>query len=464
VSGIAPGGGRAPGLLVDLYELTMAESYLAEGIAERPATFSLFVRQFPAGWGVLVAAGLERVLEYLETLAFTPEDLAHLEAAGHAGSRLLDRLDALRFTGSVRAVAEGTPILPGEPLLEVTGPLIEAQIAETMVVNHAHLETLLATKAARCVEAAAGRPVIDFSLRRAHGADAAMAAARSSWLAGFAATSNVLAGPLLGMPVAGTMAHSFVQSFPSEADAFAAFVRTHPEGPVLLIDTYDTPRGARVAAEVAATGARLRGVRIDSGDPLTVSREVREILDATGLADVTILASGGLDEHEIARLVAAGAPIDAFAVGSKVGVSADAPYLDMAYKLVQAGRRPTLKLSAGKATWPGPKQVWRRRGGLAAGPDVLATADEPGPWGAEPLLETVMEDGRRTRRAAPAEARERWARERGRLPAAIRALDATAGSPRVSPVLEGLRDRVAAAVGGGRAAAPSAPPQVDGGT
>jgi nicotinate phosphoribosyltransferase len=438
----------ASGLLVDLYELTMAESQLAEGRAEAPATFSLFVRRLPRGWGFLVAAGLEAALDYLEGLRFGPDDLAFLEASGRFGPALLRRLEALSFTGSVRAVPEGTPVLPDEPLVEVTGPMIEAQIAESMVVNHVHLATLLATKAARCVEAAAGRPVIDFSLRRAHGADAALAAARSSWIAGFDATSNVLAGRLTGMPIAGTMAHSYVQSFPSEAEAFRAFARAYRDDAVLLVDTFDTPRGTRraaeVAAEVAAAGGRVRGVRIDSGDPLPVSREARRILDEAGLGELTILASGGLDEHEIARLVGADAPIDAYAVGSRFGVSADAPYLDMAYKLVEVDGQPTLKLSAGKATWPGRKQVWRAAGGLAAGPDLLAEADEPAPAGAQGLLRLAMRDGVPTDAEDAHAARARWARERARLPPAARALDAAPLTPVVSAALQARRDALAA--------------------
>jgi nicotinate phosphoribosyltransferase len=440
----------ASGLLVDLYELTMAESQLAEGRAEEPATFSLFVRRLPKGWGFLVAAGLEAVLGYLEGLRFGSDDLAFLEAGGRVGPGLLRRLEGLRFTGSVRAVPEGTPVLPDEPLLEVTGPMIEAQIAESMVVNHVHVATLLATKAARCVEAAAGRPVIDFSLRRAHGADAAMAAARSSWIAGFAATSNVLAGRLTGMPIAGTMAHSYVQSFPSETDAFRAFARAYPQDAVLLVDTYDTVRGTRraagVAAETAAGGGRVRGVRIDSGDPLAVSREVRRILDDAGLGDLTIIASGGLDEHEIARLIGAGAPIDAYAVGSRFGASAGAPYLDMAYKLVESGGRPTLKLSAGKAIWPGRKQVWRADGGLGDRPDLLAEADEPAPAGTRPLLLDAMRDGRRTGSEDADAARAHWARERVRVPLAARALDAQPLAPLVSEALRARRDAIAARV------------------
>jgi nicotinate phosphoribosyltransferase len=434
----------ASGLLVDLYELTMAESQLAEGRAEAPATFSLFVRRFPPGWGVLIAAGLEAALDYLEDLRFTPEDLSFLESTGHVGPALLRRLERLRFSGTVRAMLEGTPALPHEPLLEVTAPMIEAQLVESVIVNQVHLHTLLTSKAARSVEAARGRPVIDFSLRRAHGIDAALAAARAAWVAGFAATSNVLAGRLLSMPVAGTMAHSYVQSFDSEEEAFQAFARAYPRDAVLLIDTWDTPRGARraarVAGEVAAAAGRVAGVRIDSGDPLATSRQVRRILDEEGRSSMTILASGGLDEHEIDGLLAAGAPIDAFAVGSRVGAAADAPYLDMAYKLVEVEGRPTLKLSSGKATWPGRKQAWRRDGA----PDLLAEAGEPAPAGARALLELAMRDGQRLERGGAAEARERWAREREQLPPELRRLDAQAPEPDVSAALRARRDAIAA--------------------
>jgi nicotinate phosphoribosyltransferase len=435
-------------LLVDLYELTMAESLLAEGMAEYPATFSLFARSLPPGWGYLVAAGLDDALDYLAGLRFEEDDLAWLQSTGRFGDRLLDRLRSLRFTGSVRAVPEGTHTGPDTPLLEVTAPFVEAQIAESVVINQIHLQSLIATKAARCVAAASGRPLVDFALRRTHGADAAMKVARASYLAGFAATSNVLAGRRYGIPLAGTMAHSYVQAFPDESSAFAAFARAYPDGAVLLVDTYDSvggsARAADVGADLAARGHALRGVRLDSGDLDGLARAARHALDARGLEGAIVFASGGLDEWAIAALVACGAPIDSFGVGTRFGVAADHPYLDMAYKLVEVDGRPTLKLSTGKATWPGAKQVWRPFGGPSAGADALGLAVEAGPPGARPLLETVMSAGRRRAPADLDEARRRCAEEQERLPRAARALDATSRPLAPTLALRAARDRIAA--------------------
>ena len=437
------------GLLVDLYELTMGASYVAEGMAEREATFSLFFRTLPHGWGYALAAGLEDALAYLEGLRFSDDDLAYLEGTGLFPDPFLERLRAFRFSGSVRALPEGTAVFPNEPLLEVTAPLVEAQLAETMVLNHVHLQTLIASKAARCVDAAGGRTLVDFALRRTHGGEAGLKVARASWLAGFDATSNVLAGKLYGLPIAGTMAHSYVESFADELEAFRAFARAYPRAAILLVDTYDTLEGARratvVARELAASGHRLRGVRLDSGDLLELSEGVRAILDEAGCADALVFASGGLDEHEIARLLAAGAPIGGFGVGSKLGVSADAPFLDMAYKLVELEGRPVLKLSAGKATLPGRKQVWRvRREGVATH-DVLGLAD--GEAEGEPLLREVMRAGRATWAEPLQASRERARRERESLPEAARALEAAAYEVRIDAALAALRDRVAAGLG-----------------
>ena len=276
-----------PGLLVDLYELTMGESYLAEGMDERPATFQLFCRTLPPGWGYLVAAGIDDALGYLEALSFPDEEIAYLETTGLFGAAFLERLGRLRFTGEVRAMREGTVFFPAEPVLEVTAPLLEAQLVETALINRVHLSTLIASRAARCVDAADGRRLVEFGFRRAHGAEAGVAAARASYLAGFDATSNVLAGERFGIPVAGTMAHSYVESFADETAAFEAFTRSYPNGSTLLIDTYDTVEGARraaaVARELAARGGRLGAVRLDSGDLLELSRRVRAVLDEAGL-------------------------------------------------------------------------------------------------------------------------------------------------------------------------------------
>ncbi len=428
----------APALLVDLYELTMGESYVARGLSERPATFELFCRSLPDGWGYLLAAGIDDALAALEDLRFTGDDLAFLEGTGLFTAAFLDRLARLRFSGDVRALPEGTAFFPREPVLEVTAPLLEAQLVETLLLNRVHAATLLASKAARSVDAAAGRRLVDFGLRRAHGADAGLTVARSSWLAGFDATSNVLAGKLYGIPLAGTMAHSYVESFPDEAAAFEAFASSYPDGSTLLIDTYDTVEGARRAARVAhalaGRGGRLGAVRIDSGDLVELSRVVRAVLDGEGLSDVTIFASGNLDERELDRLLTAGAAIDGFGIGSRLAVSADAPYLDAVYKLVAVDGRPVLKLSPGKATLPGAKQVWRRPGGG----DTIALADEPGPEGATPLLGPAMAGGLRVRHEPLAAARERAAAQRAALAPQHRRLDAEPYPVEVGPGLARL--------------------------
>ena len=438
------GAGR--GLLVDLYQLTMGESYVAEGIAEREATFSLFFRTLPAGWGYALAAGLEDTLRYLEGLRFADDDLAFLEGTGLFGQAFLGRLRDFRFGGTVRALPEGTAVFPAEPLLELTAPLVEAQIVETMVLNEIHVQTVLASKAARSVDAAQGRTLVDFALRRAHGGEAGLKVARASHLAGFDSTSNVLAGKRWGLAIAGTMAHSYVESFESELDAFRAFARAYPDDAILLIDTYDTLEGAWravvVAGELAEAGHRLRGVRLDSGDLAELSVGVRAILDDAGFRDVTIFASGGLDEVEIERLLATGARIDGFGVGSKMGVSADAPFLDMAYKLVDLDGRPVLKLSEGTATSPGRKQVWRARDESGAALyDVLGL--DTGPADGQPLLREVMRDGRATWSEPLAESRERARRERASLPEAMRRLDAAEYEVRVDSALAALRERLA---------------------
>src|SRR5688572_19779489 len=350
-------------LFADLYELTMAASYFREGMRER-ATFSMFVRTLPAGRSFLVASGLEDVLEYLAAFRFSDDAIAYLRGLGLFDAAFLDYLSGVRFTGSVRAVPEGTVLFPDEPLLEVTAPLIEAQLVETAVMNVCHLQTVLASKAARVVLAARGKPVIDFGLRRTHGIDAGLKAARASHVAGAVMTSNVLAAQHYGIGPSGTMAHAYITAFPREIDAFRAYARAFPDRAILLIDTFDTVAGARnaaiVAKELAARGHRLTGVRLDSGDILALSREVRRVLDDAGCRDVRIFVSGGLDEDAIDRLLAASAPIDAFGVGTRMNVSADAPYVDMAYKLVRYDSRDVSKLSPGKETWPGEKQVYRR--------------------------------------------------------------------------------------------------------
>ena len=385
-------------LFTDLYELTMAQGYLQQQMSAT-ATFSLFVRPSRVRRPYLVAAGLEDVLHYLEEFSVSPSAIDYLHSTDLFDGTFLDYLKTLRFTGRVRAIPEGRLYFYDEPVLEITAPIIEAQVVETLVINQINLQSVIATKAARCFWAARGRTVVDFSLRRTHGVDAGMKAARGSYMVGFEATSNVLAGKTYGIPVTGTMAHSYVTSFEHEIDSFRAFAQSFPNTTVLLLDTYDTVVAATkavvVAHEMEGRGHRLQGVRLDSGDLLDLSRRVRLILDTAGLNHVLILASGGLDEFEVDRLVQAGAPIDGFGVGTRMGVSGDAPWLDMAYKLVRYAGRPVLKLSTGKVSLADEKQVFRLwDSGSRLRGDVIGLADEPLPEpGAEALLETFMEEG-----------------------------------------------------------------------
>ena len=351
---------RTP-LLTDLYQLNMLAAYLDHGLTDT-AVFELFVRKLPARRGFLMAAGLEQALCHLEALSFTEADIATLHDLGSFPDRLLDYLRGLRFTGDVDALPEGTVFFPDEPILRVIAPLPQAQLVETRLINLLHFETVIASKAARLVLAADGKPLIDFGLRRAHGAEAGMLAARASYIAGFAGTATLAAGIEFGIPVKGTMAHSFIQAHDDEALAFEHFARSRPRDLVLLIDTYDTERAARRVADLAhrlaAEGITVSGVRIDSGDLGEEARKVRQILDVAGLPQITIVASGGLDEDQVLAL--RDAPIDAFGVGTSLTTSSDAPALDCAYKLQEYAGVPRRKRSQGKATWPGRKQVWRR--------------------------------------------------------------------------------------------------------
>jgi nicotinate phosphoribosyltransferase len=437
------------GLFTDLYEITMAACYFEQAMSE-PATFSLFVRKLPPERSFLLAAGLEEALGFLERLRFGADAISYLRSLGFFSESFLDYLAELRFTGKVMAVAEGTIVFPDEPLLEVEAPVAEAQLAETFLLNAVQLETLIATKAARAVLASGGRRLVDFASRRAHGWDAAMKVARSSYLAGFDATSNVFAGREYGIPVAGTLAHSFVQAFEDEAEAFRAFARVFPDQTILLIDTYDTIEGARLAAEVgremAGQGHRLAGVRLDSGDTVALSFEVRRILDEAGLSEAQILVSGSLDEYAIERARQAGAPIAGFGIGTQLGVSYDAPALDIVYKMVQYGERPVLKLSQDKQTLGGAKQCFRRFD--ASGQmleDVLALRQES-IEGAEPLLLPVMEGGRRLAESPRLEAiRRRAQAQLASLPERLRALRGSATYPlRHSPALAELQERLVA--------------------
>ena len=378
--------------ITDLYEVSMAHSYLREQMTA-PATFGLFVRHLPPGRGFLVAAGLEAALSALADFRIDEDDVEAYASALGGPTEDLRPLLGLRFTGDVRAVPEGTIVLASEPLLEVTAPLPEAQLVESLVLNQVCYQTAVASKAVRCVLAAAGRPVVDFSLRRTYGVEAGMQSARLGAMAGFVGTSNVAAARVYGLPAVGTMAHSYVEAFEDEATAFRAFIAARPGPVTLLVDTYDTAAGTITAARVLREAGLAQGcaVRLDSGNLGALAVMVRRILDSYGLSEVRITASGGLDEYEIDRLIRLRTPIDSFAVGTRFGVSDDAPYLDAAYKLVQYDGRPMMKLSQGKVTAPGAKQVFR-------GPDfndTVALRDEPAPQGTRALLSTVMVRGRR---------------------------------------------------------------------
>ncbi len=435
-------------LAVDLYALTMVEAYLRADKRE-PATFSVYVRDLPPNRGYLISAGLATVVDYLRDWCFSGQDLEYLAGLGTLTQPTLDFLQEVRFEGDLRAMPEGRAFFRQEPIIEITASLPIAQLLEAAVLNLVQLPVLVASKASRCVEAAQGRPVVDFALRRTHGIDASLAVARASYLAGFVATSNVLAGHLHAIGTSGTMAHSFVQSHKVELDAFRAYVRAYPDGGTLLVDTYDTRRGIEnailVANELKQAGHQLGAVRLDSGDLLNLSRMARRELDGAGLQDVRVIASGGLDEFQIDRLVNDGAMIDGFGVGTQLGVSLDSPTLEIVYKLVSYDGRSVLKLSSGKETWIDAKQVWRRTGydGTYSG-DVLSLAEEAVP-DAEPLLEPVMLGGKLTKNLPPlTEARARWRREYSLLPSSLRSIR----EPEMLSVdiSNGLREKQALAV------------------
>jgi nicotinate phosphoribosyltransferase len=383
-------------LFTDLYELTMAAGYFHQQMDEL-ATFSLFIRSHPKR-GYYVAAGLQPVVDAMSQFRFSQAEIDWLARTGRFKHDFLDYLSTLQFTGDVVAMDEGELFFPEEPVMEVTAPLIEAQILETYLINAMGLACMLATKAARCVHAASGRPIVDFSLRRTQGSHAGMTVARSSYIAGFAGTSNVLAGKRWNIPISGTMAHSFVSAFESEIEAFEAYADLFPDNAVFLIDTYDTIQGAKNTAVVAQRmkqkGHTLQGVRLDSGDMVALSREVRRILDDAGLPEVQIFASSGFDEYILRRLIEGGARIDSFGVGTRMGVSADAPYLDMVYKMVRIGNRDVRKQSEGKTTLAGKKQVFRKTAddGRFIG-DIIGTRQKTVD-NASPLLKPVMKNGR----------------------------------------------------------------------
>ncbi|RJP14834.1 MAG: nicotinate phosphoribosyltransferase [Candidatus Abyssobacteria bacterium SURF_5] len=418
---------RLSPLFTDLYELTMASSYFREQMFA-PATFSLFVRTYPHNWGYFVAAGLHHALEYVENFQFTADDIQYLRSTGMFPEDFLAYLREVRFTGHIRAMREGELFFANEPILEVTAPIIEAQLLETRLINIMHLESLICTKAARCMAVSRGKTLVDFSLRRTHGSEAGLLVARSSYIAGFDATSNVLAGKLYGIPISGTMAHSYVTTFEDEIESFRAFARSHPRNTILLVDTYDTLSGVKkacvVGREMKERGQTMRGVRLDSGDMADLSKKAREILDEAGLSDSMIIASSGFDEYKIRDVLRQDAPIDGFGVGTNMGVSKDSPYVDMAYKLVEYDARPVLKLSEGKVTLPAEKQVYRfldRDGRLDE--DVIALRSEDPVPDAVPLLHKVMEMGKRTFDESLDAIRSRCATSLGSLPPPIATIE-----------------------------------------
>jgi len=407
-------------LLTDLYELTMAASYFEHGMNE-PAVFSLFVRRYPPNRRYFVSCGLKEVLDYLAEVKFTEDDLKYLESTGFFKPDFLSYLENFKFHGDVHAIPEGTIFFEEEPILEVTAPLIEAQVIETFLINTINLQSMIATKASRCVHAAGGRSLVDFSLRRTQGTDASIKVAKASYIAGFLGTSNVLAGKQLGIPIYGTMAHSFVSSFDKEIDAFRAYTQTFPENSILLVDTYDSLSGivkaAQVGKEMAVRGEHLKGIRLDSGDMAELSQKARHILDSQGLKDSMIFASGAFDEYKIQNILSQNAQIDSFGVGTKMGVSSDAPYLDMAYKIVKYNSRPVVKLSPGKVSLTSDKQAYRFLSSKNFYDHDVIACREDKMDGAIPLLVPVLSGGKTIYDSPPiSEIRSHFKENFSRLP------------------------------------------------
>jgi nicotinate phosphoribosyltransferase len=428
-------------LLTDLYQLNMMAAYLDNGLNDA-AVFELFFRKLPQRRGFLMAAGLDQVLQFLETTTFAADDVAAVCGLGQFSECFLTYLGSFRFTGDVDAMPEGTVFFPDEPIIRVTAPLSEAQFVETRLVNLLHFQSVIASKAARMVLAAPGKALVDYGLRRAHGAEAGVLAARASYIAGFSGTATIAAGVEFGIPLYGTMAHSFIQAHDDETLAFEHFARSHPQGLVLLIDTYDTERGASrvvaLAPRLMAQGITIAGVRIDSGNLGEHAIKVRRILDAGGLDEVKIVASGGLDEDALLALSRAGAPIDSYGIGTSLTTASDVPALDCAYKLQEYAGQPRRKRSEGKATWPGRKQVWRcydARGQMAG--DVVSLADET--QQGEPLLCPVMRGGRRLSVLSDLAASRRHAQDQlARLPQALARLEPFDYPVEISARLHGM--------------------------
>jgi nicotinate phosphoribosyltransferase len=427
-------------MLTDLYELTMIQAYYHEDL-HGEAVFDLFSRRLPSSRNYLIACGLDDALRYLELIRFTNESIAYLESTGKFTTNFLKWLKDLRFTGDVYAVPEGTPVFANEPIVQVVAPIAEAQLAETFLINQVQLQTMLASKASRIVHAASGRTVVDFGLRRAQGTDAGMKAARAFYVAGVDATSNVLAGQVYDIPIAGTMAHSYIEAHDDEYEAFRAFAEFYPET-TLLVDTYDTLEGVRKVIELAremGENFAVKAVRLDSGDLDELSKQTRRLLDEAGLESVGIFVSGGLDERIMAGLLADGAPINGFGIGSAMAVSQDAPALDSAYKLASYAGEGRMKLSPHKSTLPGRKQVYRMNEGTEEAHDVIGRVDEA--VDGRPLLVPVMRGGQRLDawRVELHEAREHCRRQVEMLPSSLRRLE-PADPPYRVEVSAGLRE------------------------
>lgn len=409
-------------LTTDLYELNMVQAYLDKG-EDKEAVFEFFVRRLPPRRGFLLAAGLADAINFLENLRFSQEEIAWLESTGRFRKNLLDYLASFRFSGDVHAVPEGTVCFANEPLIRITAPLPQAQLLETRLINILHYQTLIASKAARMVLAAPGKVLSDFGLRTAHGAEAGLYSARASYIAGFSSAANVLAGEIYGIPIVGTMAHSYIQVHDDEIQAFEDFARARPQSVILLIDTYDTEAGARKVVELAprlkADGIPVRGVRIDSGDLMLMARKVRRILDDGGCKDIVIFASGGINEDVLLRMMKEDVPIDGFGIGVNLAASTDAPSLDCAYKLQEYAGKPRRKLSEGKQTWPGRKQIWRSydAAGRMYG-DTLSVETEK--YAGEALVQPVIRGGKRLTAAPTLDAiRERAKNDLARLPTVL---------------------------------------------
>jgi nicotinate phosphoribosyltransferase len=434
-------------LLTDLYQLTMLAGYFDHRM-EATAVFELFVRKLPDCRNFLLVAGLEQALTFLERLRFTPEELDWIKRSGRFKPAFIDYLAALEFTGDVEAMPEGTVFFANEPVLRVMAPLPQAQLIETRLINLIHFQTLIASKAARLVLTAPGKLLVDFGLRRAHGAEAGLLAARAGYIAGMAGTATVLAAPLFNIPIAGTVAHAFIQAHDEELAAFEHFARAQPDNVVLLIDTYDTEAAAskvvELAGRLAEEGIPIKGVRIDSGDLAEHARKVRKILNDGGHPEITIFASGNLDEYALAELVKKEAPIDGFGIGTHLDTSADRSYLDYVYKLQEYAGIARRKRSEGKATWPGRKQVYRYRDGQGRLAYDLLTL-EADPHAGEPLIKPVMRAGKRVASAEPlSHMRDRVAEELASLPERLRGLEQTTPpyEVRVSEAIQRLAAQV----------------------